>query len=345
MVKRRRFPIFPEMRVTMPASPADPPDTAPKNTGLDARHLQHAHIRFGGVDNFNRRLMAASREDQADPATVLSDLRRALALPICSDGATDNCVFNGQRQAAHALQALAFMRLAQTDKAKQAKTLAEGSFDSHPWVLVGRSYFASDDGRSEEGLSLAEIAAQLLPHSALPLLARAHARIHSDNPGVAGDELAQMAKTFASLKGQTIQLTAELLARSGDQDGALARVDAYLASYPEQTLRSQLLRSRVLRWSKAYDPALKTANETLQEALRTGRMNLGHGALIEIIRLELRRGGKGSAKRAFNDLTKDNPNHSEALFLAARILRDTEAKEHLLKIAPGSRWAIKLRRP
>jgi predicted Zn-dependent protease len=282
-------------------------------------------------------------EALAKPA--LSDLRRSLALPICSDKATNNCVFEGQRQTAHALQALAFMRLAKVDQANEAKSLAKGSFDSHPWVLVGRSYFASDDGRSEEALSLAATAAKLLPHSALPLLARAHAQIHSDKPGVAGDELAQMAKIFASLKGQTLHLSAELLARSGDRDGALAQADAYLATYPDQKLRSRLLRSRVLRWSKAYDPALKSANETLQEALRAGRMNLGHGALIEIMRLELRRGGKGSALRAFKDLTKDNPNHSEALFLAARILRDNDAKEHLLKIAPGSAWAIKIRKP
>ena len=72
-------------------------------------------------------------------------------------------------------------------------------------------------------------------------------------------------------------------------------------------------------------------------------MNLGHGALIEVMRLELRRGGKGSAKRAFKELKKDNPNHSEGLFLAAQVLKDRDAKKHLLKIAPGSKWSIRLR--
>ena len=73
------------------------------------------------------------------------------------------------------------------------------------------------------------------------------------------------------------------------------------------------------------------------------KSTIGHAALIEIIRLELRRGGRGSARRAYKDLLKDNPNHTEALYLAALILSDREAAKHLRKIAPGSRWAILLR--
>ena len=74
-------------------------------------------------------------------------------------------------------------------------------------------------------------------------------------------------------------------------------------------------------------------------------MNLGHAALIEIMRLELRRGGRGSAKKAYKDLLKDNPNHAEALYLANTILSDREAGKHLSKNRSRSRWAMKLRTP
>jgi uncharacterized protein HemY len=57
----------------------------------------------------------------------------------------------------------------------------------------------------------------------------------------------------------------------------------------------------------------------------------------------VRRRDKAAARRAFKDLTKDNPNHTEALYLAAAVLGDRQAGEQLAAMAPGNRWAIKLR--
>ncbi len=280
-------------------------------------------------------------EPLARPA--LDDLARATALPICSVESAANCLFEGQKGLGEALLSVANDRLNKTEDARAAQQRSGASFDTHPWALLARAYWESDRGQPETALGLIDKAEQGLAHSALPTLARFHAQKLMKPPTATVDGLAQLAKSFPSLKGQAMMLAAEILAKKGDKEGALARVQAYAGAFPQQTVRTQLYKAQALRWSKSYNDALSAANDTLDAAVKSGAMNLGHGALIEIMRLELRRGGRNSAKRAYKDLLKDNPNHTEALYLAASILSDREAAKHLKNVAPGSRWAIRLR--
>ena len=277
----------------------------------------------------------------AQPA--IDDLERVIALPICSVESTANCLFSGQKELGEALMSVANDRLGRSDAARAAQKRSGATYDTHPWALLARAYWDSDRGQPETALGLIDTAEKALPHSALPTMARFHAQSLMKPPTAVVDGLSQLAKGFPSLKGQAMMLAAEIMAKKGDKEGALARVKAYSDAFPDQTVRSQLYKAQALRWSKSYDEALSAANDTLDAAVKSGAMNLGHGALIEIMRLELRRGGRSSAKRAYKDLLKDNPNHTEALYLAASILSDREAAKHLAKIAPGSRWAIRLR--
>ena len=290
-------------------------------------------------------LRAASWLVRAEPLAkpAMADLERAIALPICIAGGTKNCVFEGQKQLGEALLSVAYDRLGQSDQARAAQARSGPAYETHPWALLARSYWDADRGQPKDALGLIDTAEKALPHAALPVLARFHAQKLMKPPTASPAELDNLAKKFPSLKGQAMTLTSEILAKKGDKDEALARVDAYLTEYPNQEVRAKLYKAQALRWSKTYKEAIKAANEALNDAIKTGAMNLGHAALIEIIRLELRRGGRGSAKRAYKDLLKDNPNHTEALYLAASILSDREARRHLQKIAPGSRWAILLR--
>ena len=78
---------------------------------------------------------------------------------------------------------------------------------------------------------------------------------------------------------------------------------------------------------ESYKEALP-ANDALDTAIKTG--DEPQVLPVEIMRLT-RRGGRSSAKKAYKDLLKDNPNHAEALYLANTILSDREAGKHLSK--------------
>ncbi len=290
-------------------------------------------------------LRAASWLVRSEPLAkpAIADLERVIALPICDADGTKNCVFEGQKQLGEALLSVAHDRLGQSDQARAAQARSGPAYEEHPWALLARSYWDADRGQAKDALGLIDTAEKALPHAALPVLARFHAQKRMKPPTASPAELDNLAKKFPSLKGQAMTLTSEILAKKGDKDAALTRVDAYLKEFPNQAVRAKLYKAQALRWSKSYKEAIKASNEALNDAITAGAMNLGHAALIEIMRLELRRGGRGSARRAYKDLLKDNPNHTEALYLAAAILSDREAAKHLQKIAPGSRWAILLR--
>jgi Flp pilus assembly protein TadD len=278
----------------------------------------------------------------AQPA--LGDLGRAIALTPCGENPGANCAFAANIGLAHALQSVVFDRLGQSDKARTAQSKAGEVYNTHPWSLLARAYLKADQNKGDEAVTLAQAAGKLLPNSVLPTLAEYYAQTRKSPPSISDEGLTAVAQAYPSLKGQAMILAAEIQARKGDKEGALTRIDRYRDAFPAQALRARLHRVQVLRWAKAYDKALEEANETLGAAIKGGRMNLGHAALIEVMRLEIKRGGRGSAKRAFSDLSKDNPNHTEALYLAATILNDNEAKKHLQNIAPGSRWAMMMRK-
>ena len=120
-------------------------------------------------------------------------------------------------------------------------------------------------------------------------------------PPTASIDESMVAKRFSNLRGQAMTLTSEILRAIRRR---LKRVDAYLEAFPEQMARFKVYRAQALRWSKSYKEALTAANDALDTAIKTGAMNLGHAALIEIT--------LGSARRtqpakAYKDLLKDNP--------------------------------------
>ena len=320
--------------------------TDPKAEAVKAKTIEplaFARIEHGPALILRAASWLVRSEPLARPA--LADLERAVALPLCSAEGAVNCLFEGHRLLGEALMSVAHDRLGQSDKARGAQARAGSAYDEHPWALLARSYLDADRGASNDALGLVDTAQKALPHSALPVLARFHAQKLMKPPTASTDELDELAKRFSNLRGQAMTLTSEILAKKGDKEAALKRVDAYLEAFPEQVARAKVYRAQALRWSKSYKEALTAANDALDTAIKTGAMNLGHAALIEIMRLELRRGGRGSARKAYKDLLKDNPNHAEALYLANTILSDREAGKHLSKIAPGSRWAMKLRAP
>ena len=125
---------------------------------------------------------------------------------------------------------------------------AGSAYDEHPWALLARSYLDADRGASNDALGLVDTAQKALPHSALPVLARFHAQKLMKPPTASIDELDEVAKRFSNLRGQAMTLTSEILAKKGDKEAALKRVDAYLEAFPEQVARAKVYRAQALRW-------------------------------------------------------------------------------------------------